>query len=314
MSQRVIKVGTRRSALAQVQTRLVISQLRELFPECRFVTVFLPTAADRDRQSGFHEFGITGVFTGEPEQFLIQGKVDVVVHSLKDLPTKLGSGLILASVPQRADPRDALCGATLAQLASGSKIGTGSLRRRAQLLALRPDLQIVPLRGNVPPRLRATRDARSLDAVMLAAAGLQRLGLEREIAEVLSPTIFPFAVAQGAIGLEARQSDEPILSMLKAIECVRSRSEVDAERSLLHALGAGCSLPVGVNCEWVGERLHLYGQITSLDGTQKIEANASDIASNAIGLGIQVANDLTKLGGAKLLDDAYRLHCAHSKL
>ena len=203
-----LRIGTRRSPLAMAQTNHVMGLIREKFPETEFTLCQIATIADRDRVSEFHQFGMVGVFAVEHEQQLVRREVDFVVHSLKDLPTTLHEGLVLASVPPREDPRDALCGATMATLREGARVGTGSLRRRAQILNLRPDVTVVPIRGNVGPRLAKIGGEDALDAVILAHAGLRRLGLDEASSEVLASDLFGYAVGQGALGLEARADDQ----------------------------------------------------------------------------------------------------------
>lgn len=295
------------------QTNFVIGSIKAKFPEIEFEIRSISTVADRDRISEFHQFGMVGVFTSEHEEQLLRGDVDFVVHSLKDLPTDVRAGLVLASVPEREDPRDVLCGATWKGLRPGALVGTGSLRRRAQILGLRPDVTVVPIRGNVGPRLAKIEGDDALDAVILAQAGLKRLGLVDEMNEVLDPILFPYAVSQGALGLEAREKDSHILEVLQAIQCDRTRAEVDAERVMMHALGAGCSLPVGAFSHWKQGRLILQAQITSLNGEQRVIAVEDEPADKAYELGLATAERLKVLGGARILDESYREFCAHFK-
>lgn len=308
------KVGTRRSPLALAQTNYIIGLIKAKHPETEFTIVTIATMADRDRVSEFHQFGITGVFSTEHEDQLIRREVDFVVHSLKDLPTDLREGLVLAAVPDREDPRDALCGSTLSGLREGARIGTGSLRRRAQMISLRPDVEIVPIRGNVGPRLQRTEGADGLDAVILASAGLKRLGLDTAVSENLDPTRFPYAVAQGALGIEARAEAGELLAILKDIENPQVRAEVDAERAMMHALGAGCSLPVGALCTWSDGNLTLTAQVTSLDGSEHILAQETSSAEDAERMGAAAGAMLRAKGGVKLLETSYRDFCGHFKL
>jgi hydroxymethylbilane synthase len=309
-----LRIGTRRSALAQTQTRHVISLIKAKHPDVECDVKLIMSVADRDRKSEFHEFKMTGVFTTEHEESLVRNDVDIVVHSLKDLPTKLMDGLVLAAVPTREDPRDAICGLKLADLKKGARVGTASLRRKAQIMALRPDVEVVPIRGNLQPRLNRTKGADKLDAVILAAAGLARLDLADQIAEVMDATLFPYAVGQGALGVECRADDQAIIDILADIQCSKARIEVDAERALLHALGAGCSLPVGVWTEWQGNQLTLSAQITALNGQEKILATVSGPASDPVALGIKTSDQLRDKGGAALLESTYRDLVAHFKL
>jgi len=300
-----LRIGTRRSPLAMAQTRHVMDLIQAKHPDTEFTLCPITTIADRDRSSEFHEFGMVGVFAVEHERQLTSNEVDFVVHSLKDLPTTLHEGLVLACVPEREDPRDALCGATLASLSRGAKVGTGSLRRRAQILNLRPDVQVVPIRGNVGPRLARIEGEDSLDAVILAQAGLRRLGLDTASAEVFEPTTFPYAVGQGALGLEARAADTAVIEILQSIQCPQARAEVEAERAMLHALGAGCSLPVGASASWREGRLVLQGQVTSVEGSERVVAGSSAAPERARELGLSVAETLKERGGSAILEKSY---------
>lgn len=310
----LLRVGTRRSPLAMTQTNFVIGAIQAKFPEVEFEIRPISTVADRDRVSEFHQFGMIGVFTSEHEEQLLRKEVDLVVHSLKDLPTLLRDGLVLASVPEREDPRDALCGSTLDALPQGARVGTGSLRRRSQILSLRPDVTVVPIRGNIGPRLAKIEGEDALDAVILAQAGLERLGLGAKVTEFLDPRSFPYAVGQGALGLQARAEDDAIIEILRAIECRKTRAEVDAEREMMHALGAGCSLPVGAFCEWEGDRLSLLAQITSLDGADRVVATEAGPAERACEIGLAAADTLKRRGGEKILQSSYREFCSHFKM
>jgi hydroxymethylbilane synthase len=289
--------------------------LQAKFPSAEFTIKFTSSVADRDRVSEFNQFGSTGLFTQEPEEHLIRNECDLVVHSLKDLPTKVMDGLVLAAVPEREDPRDVVCGTKLDDLKPGARVGTASLRRRAQILALRPDLEIVPIRGNLQPRLGKLKGPNGLDAVILAAAGLKRLGLEADVAEYLDPQRFPYSVGQGALGVECRLSDPNIIAMLETIQCTKSRAEVEAERAMLHTLGAGCSLPVGVVSRWEeGGWLSIAAEVTALDGSDRIKANASGKREEARSIGVAVGEALKAKGGTKLLEESYRSHLPHFKL
>jgi hydroxymethylbilane synthase len=296
------------------QTNYVIGLIKQAYPEIAFEIRSASTIADKDRVSEFHQFGMVGVFTSEHEEQLLQGNVDFVVHSLKDLPTTLRDGLMLAAVPGREDPRDALCGATLAELPQGARVGTGSLRRRAQILSLRPDVAVVPIRGNIGPRLAKIEGEDGLDAVILARAGLSRLGLADATSDVLQPDQFPYAVGQGALGIEARARDTAIVDVLQAIECKQARAEVDAERAMMHALGAGCSLPVGAFANWQDGRLSLLAQITSLDGRERLVAVKEGEAGQAVEIGLAAAEELKAAGGSKILATSFREYGSHYKL
>src|SRR5580658_1179686 len=238
-------------------------------PVVRFKAKSVMTVGDKDRKTPLRTLGggAGGVFTSQLEQELLDGRVDIAVHSLKDLPTAPPDGLALAVTPPRADPLDALCGSTLAGLRPGARVGTGSARRIAQLKALRPDVEVVPIRGNVPPRLAKLKSG--LDAVILAAAGLYRLGLEDAITELLDPALFPPSPGQGALAVQVRAGDRELLEMLNAYGDPDADAAVRAERALLGELHSGCSVPVGALATRREGELTLNAQVTSLDGSNQ---------------------------------------------
>jgi hydroxymethylbilane synthase len=246
----LIRVGSRGSRLAVAQARLVADRL----PGSTLVTV--STAGDRDRDGRFDQIdGGRGVFTGDLERALLEGRVDVAVHSAKDLTDRLPDGLVIAAVPQRADPRDACCGpfASLDEIPAGARIGTSSARRSGLLRALRPDLQVVPLRGNVETRL-AKLDGGAADAIILAAAGLERLGLSDRIGFHLDPAVFVPEAGQGALAVQVRAGDERLVSEL---DHPPSHAELDAERATVAELGGGCTVPVAAHAWHEEGRLRL---------------------------------------------------------
>jgi hydroxymethylbilane synthase len=241
-----IRIGTRGSRLARWQADWVAERLRRLNPRLRVELIEIKTHGDRDRNSPLAAIGGVGLFTKEIQRAVRDGSVDVAVHSLKDLPTKGLDELLLAAVPAREDAADALISPeyqTLVGLPQGARVGTGSPRRRAQLLFLRPDLQVTSLRGNVETRLNQALDGR-LDAVMLAWAGLHRLGLERHITQRLDPSEFLPAVGQGALGIECRGDDVVTIAVLQPLDDSMTRRAVLAERAALAALEGGCTLPM----------------------------------------------------------------------
>ena len=238
-------------------------------PVVRFKARSVMTGGDRDRKTPLRNLGggEGGVFTTQLEQELLAGRVDIAVHSLKDLPTAPPEGLVLAVTPPRADPLDALCGSTLEDLRPGARVGTGSARRVAQLKALRPDVEVVPIRGNVPPRLAKIKSG--LDAVILAASGLRRLGLDDAITELLDPALFPPAPGQGALAVQVRAGDHELLEMLNAFGDPDADAAVRAERALLGELHGGCSVPVGALAVRRDGVLSVSAQVTSLDGRER---------------------------------------------
>ncbi|MEI6571523.1 MAG: hydroxymethylbilane synthase [Actinomycetes bacterium] len=236
-SDRVLRIATRGSALALWQAERVAEMLGS-----RSELVIIETRGDQDTTSPIHAIGGTGVFVKEVQEAVLRGEADLAVHSAKDLPAITMEGLILAAVPERADARDALVGSRLDKLPQGARIGTGSVRRRSQLAAIRPDLEFGELRGNIGTRLGKAAD---FDAIVVAAAALDRLGLGDRIAERLEPSVMLPQVAQGALGVECRVDDAEALVALAAIDDAIAHLAVKAERAFLAALGGGCDVPVG---------------------------------------------------------------------
>ncbi len=259
------------------------------------------TSGDRDRKTSLRDLGGGGggLFTTQLEQELRAGRVDIAVHSLKDLPTAPPDGLVLAVTPPRADPLDALCGSTLAGLRPGARVGTGSARRVAQLKALRPDVEVVPIRGNVPPRLGRLKTG--LDAVILASSGLRRLGLDDAITELLDPSLFPPSPGQGALAVQVRAADGELLAMLNAFGNADADAAVRAERALLGELHDGCSVPVGAYATASGGVLTLSGQVTSLDGRRRVAGAVTGTDPDAAGK--QLAGLLRERGADAILDE-----------
>lgn len=281
----------------------MVRELIDLLSGCpvvQFKSRPVMTDGDRDRRTALRALGggNGGVFTSVLEQELRAGRVDVAVHSLKDLPTAAPDGLVLAVTPRRADPLDALCGSTLEGLRPGARVGTGSARRLAQLKALRPDVNVVPIRGNVPSRLAQLKSG--LDAVILAAAGLRRLGLDDAITELLDPALFPPSPGQGALAVQVRDNDHELLEMLSAFGDPGADAEVRAERALLGALHGGCSVPVGAYASCRDGMLTIAAQVTSLDGRHRVTATATGTDPEATGA--HAAVELRERGAEAILD------------
>ena len=297
LSARPLRAATRASALARRQTSIVAGLLSET---CGVASepVVVSTTGDRQADTPIHAMGGKGVFVKEVQAAVLDGRADIAVHSAKDLPSSTPAGLVLAAVPGRGDPRDALVGCPLAELAPGATVATGSVRRRAQLAWLRPDLAFAELRGNIATRLNK---ASGFDAIVMAAVALQRLGLEPEVLDVLEPDVLVPQVGQGAIAVECRAGDRALLETLAAIEHEPSRRAVDAERAFLAELGGDCSLPAGAHAtDAPGGGLELTGLLASLDGRTLIRDTRRGREPETLGRAI-ARHLLDDCGGRMLL-------------
>ena len=303
MSARTLRIGTRGSALALWQAHEVATRIAAQPGAPPVELVQIRTSGDAQREIPLWQARGRAFFTREIDQALLEQTVDIAVHSLKDLPTQLEAGVALAALLPRADARDALVsrsGAALAALPAGARIGTSSLRRRAFLARLRPDAVLLELRGNVPTRIERLRRG-DYDAIVLAAAGLMRLGLAQHVSEYLSAESFPPAVAQGVIGVCARSSDADALRWLAALDDREARLAASAERSLLEHLQGGCQVPLGALATVQGDALTLTACVCSLDGTRHLAAQARATAGEADALGKRVAEQLLARGAAALM-------------
>ena len=290
-----MKLGTRGSQLAQWQAEWVRARLAALGVNAEIVII--KTRGDHEMDRPLHELEGKGFFTKEIEDALLAHQIDVAVHSLKDLPTQLPAGLALAAVPARHDPREALVGGTrLSDLPPGARVGTSSLRRVTQVRYLRPDLEVVSLRGNVPTRVRKAESHEGCDAALLALAGLERLSLGERATPIDPLEVMP-APGQGALGLEIRADDRKTRETLKPLGDPASERAVQAERALLAALGGGCQAPVAA---WVDER-RLFGRVTASDGAVQLTASADIDAARPQKAGEAVARLLEAEGAASLL-------------
>lgn len=272
-SDRQFRVGTRMSRLAQVQTEMALAAMSGARPDARFEVTGVTTVGDRDRTVAITALG-DGVFTNELEASLLDGTIDLAIHSLKDLPTALPDGLCLAAVLTREDPRDALVSRddkSLADLPPGARIGTSSPRRAAQLLARRPDLEIVLLRGNVDTRVRKVLEDGDADATVLAVAGLKRLDMEQVITEIFEPDVVMPAIGQGFLAIEVRSDDEDTLALAKAAQDDTARRCADAERAFLSAVGGGCKAPLGAYATIRQHTMTMIGMVATLNGGTLIE-------------------------------------------
>jgi hydroxymethylbilane synthase len=295
-----IRLGTRASLLARWQAEWVAARLREFGVEVELVPV---TTSGDQQQTPIGAIGGTGVFTKEIQRELVEGRIDLAVHSLKDLPTEPAPGLLLAAVPERAPAGDVLVSAkypSLDQLPPGAVVGTGSLRRRAQLLHVRPDLRMEDIRGNVDTRLRKVGQG-DYDAIILAEAGLRRLGMDDRISQILPlATVLP-AVGQGALGLETRSDDQAARRAVAPLDHAATHQAVLAERAMLDALQGGCLAPIAAYARIEGDRLRLAGRVFAVDGARMVEADEVAPAADAAQLGRRVAEALLAQGAAELI-------------
>ena len=291
-------IGSRGSQLALWQARWVAAQL----PGARIEVI--KTTGDKITDVPLSTAGTKALFTKEIEEALIEGRIDLAVHSLKDMPVEIDLRLTIAAIPAREDVRDALLGCTLAELPQGATVGTSSLRRAAQLRHLRPDLRVENLRGNVDTRLRKLDEGR-YRAIVLAAAGLRRLSLEARISELLDPELMCPAIGQGALAIQTRAEDEQTREALAFLDDAAARAETTAERAMLAELGGGCQVPVGGSARLRNGRIQLTGVVAFPDGSQLIRAAAEGPASEAVAVGRMAAQDLLAHGAGKILEQVY---------
>jgi len=300
-------IGTRKSALALWQSEFVRAELTRSFPGITVELKHVVTSGDKtqDSNAAIPLIGGKGLFTAELEECLLNGEIDLAVHSLKDLPTVVASDFAIGAIPSRGPIEDVLIsrnGKVLAELPNGAVVGTSSVRRSSQLLHLRPDLKIAMIRGNVDTRLRKLRaEGGEYDAIVLARAGLVRLGLDREITQVLSDHEMLPAPGQGALGIECRAQDPELLGMLQRLHDRSSAAEVSAERVFLHKLGAGCNTPVAARATVLGENIAFVGRCLSPDGARVIEVEGKGTADGAEALGSEMAHQALSRGFRDLM-------------
>jgi len=302
----VLRIGTRGGELATWQAAEVARLIVAAHPEAAVDIRVIRTTGDREASTPVAQIGGAGVFTREIETALQEGAIDIAIHSLKDLPTQLGEGLALAAIPERADPRDALVatpGIRLEHLPPGARIGTSSMRRRSQLLARHPHLSMLDIRGNVPTRL-AKLDRGEYDALVLARAGLLRLGLDSRAAEIIEPDVVLPAPGQGALAVESRADDEWVIALLQAIEHAPTRLATSAERALLARVEGGCQAPVGALGTWSDDALNLIGVVASVDGRRLVRAGSRTLIrsdADAARAGADLADRLLRDGAEDIL-------------
>lgn len=297
----MLVIASRGSQLALWQARWVSAQLMARGHECRIEII--KTTGDKITDVPLAKVGTKGLFTKEIEEALLDGRAHLAVHSLKDLPTELPEGLVLAAVPEREDARDAVVGKRLADLPPGAKVGTSSLRRSAQLRKLRPDVVVESIRGNLDTRLRKL-DEGQYDAILLAAAGLKRLGWADRIAEILPADVMCSAVGQGALAIETRSSGAGF-DAVQMLDHGATNAAVMAERGVLGALGGGCQVPIGAYATVTEGRVHLLGLVASPEGTEVIRAEAEGPADLAEELGRRLGAELLERGAKRILEAVY---------
>ncbi len=303
-------IGTRGSKLALYQAELVKAKLAQNFPLLRFTWVRIKTSGDMIRRSAADPFSTKRVYTQEIEDALLRKEIDLAVHSAKDLAVELPEGLGIGAVLEREDPRDCLIsreGKKLSELPLGARVGTSSLRRRLQLLRLHPELVVEDLRGNVDTRLRRLEEG-VVDALVLAYAGLKRLGLTESVTEVFSDEKFYPAPCQGAIAVETRSQDPEVQELVRPLNHSQSAFRVACERAFLKRLEGGCQLPCGVSTRLEGEekRLVAAGILWSLDGRQWAEAKLEAVPQDAQSIGVRLAEEILAQGGEKILHGMHR--------
>jgi hydroxymethylbilane synthase len=304
-----IRIGTRGSALALWQAEWVKSELEKKYPSMTVTLIKIKTTGDKILDVPLAKVGGKGLFVKEIEEAMLSGEIDIAVHSMKDVPTLLPDGLHLVAITKREDPRDALLSrgkVKFGDLPIGAKIGTSSLRRQAQLMHARPDLVVQQLRGNVDTRLRKLKEGQ-FDAIILAAAGVKRLGLAEHIAEYLSPEISLPAIGQGALGIECRVDDQELNEGVAFLNDSDTRTCVIAERALLRKLEGGCQVPIAGYGQIRNGKLHLAGLVGSVDGKRIIKDSIEGDPTRAEELGAMLAEKLLSQGAAAILKEVYNI-------
>lgn len=307
-----IRIGSRGSLLALWQAHWVKGRLEERYPGLKVEIIKIKTTGDKILDVPLAKVGGKGLFVKEIEEALLRGEVDMAVHSMKDVPTDLPKDLYISAILEREDPRDALIigqrvkgkGQRFKDLPKGARIGTSSLRRSSQLLNIRADLKIVQLRGNLDTRLRKL-DEGQFDAIILAAAGVKRLGLEDRITELLTPDVILPAIGQGAIGIETRVDDKETNGMTTSLNHRETSLAVQAERAFLKRLGGGCQVPIAGYGEIKGNSLNLIGLVGRIDGSEIIKDSIKGHIDEYEKLGIRLAEGLLSMGAKGILDEVY---------
>ncbi len=303
-----LRIGTRGSQLALFQANWVKDQLIHAHPDLKVSLIKIKTTGDKIQDAPLTKIGGKGLFVKEIEEALIQRRIDLAVHSIKDVPTQFPEGLHLSVITKREDPRDVFIsreGKTLKELAQGAKIGTSSLRRQAQLLHYRSDLELIPLRGNLDTRLKKLKTT-NLDGIVLALAGVKRLGFEEKITEIISTDVSLPAIGQGALGIETRQDDREIEEQIRLLNDKDSWIAVSAERSFLNKLEGGCQVPIAAFARIAGATLQIEGLVGTIDGKRVIRERLEGPIEAAELLGNKLADILLSKGAKAILDEVYQ--------
>lgn len=307
MTDRLFRIGTRGSLLALKQSGNIKAALESLWPGLRVELSVMKTTGDKILDVPLSKVGGKGLFVKEIEDALLAREVDLAVHSMKDVPAALPEGLVIGLIPPREDPRDVLItrhGSTISDLPEGAEVGTSSLRRAAQLRKLRPDLRISNLRGNLDTRLRKLQEG-LYDAIVLAAAGLLRMGWEDAISSYLDPEEFLPAIGQGALGIEVRIDDSEVLDLLAPLHHPETAVAVEAERAFLEKLEGGCQVPIGGYARVAGGQVELTGLVASPDGTEIFRKSGTAPIHEARSLGWRLAQEMLDAGAKRILDEVY---------
>ncbi len=303
-----LKIGTRGSQLALFQANWVKDQLVQTHPDLKVTLMKIKTTGDKIQDAPLAKIGGKGLFVKEIEEALLKNRTDLAVHSIKDVPTEFPKGLHLSVITKREDPRDVFIsrdGRMLKELAQGAKIGTSSLRRQAQLLRFRSDFELIPLRGNLDTRLKKLKTM-NLDGIVLAMAGVKRLGLEGEITEILPIEISLPAIGQGALGIETRMDDKDVEGQIRFLNDRDSSVAITAERAFLKKLEGGCQVPIAAYAQRIGATLQIDGLVGTVDGKRLLKHHLEGPIEDAESLGIQLAEVLLSQGAKEILDEVYR--------
>jgi len=308
MTPKELRIGTRGSQLALYQANWVKERLVQTYPSLKVTLITIKTTGDKIQDAPLAKIGGKGLFVKEIEEALIQKRIDLAVHSIKDVPTELPDGLHLSAITKREDPRDVFIskdGTLLKDLPQRAKIGTGSLRRQAQLLHFREDFELIPLRGNLDTRLKKL-ERMNLDGIVLAMAGVKRLGLEARITQIIPAEISLPAIGQGALGIETRKGDREVEEQIYFLDDPESAIAVSAERAFLKRLGGGCQVPIAAFAKLVDSNLWIDGLVGTVDGRRLVRHHLEGSLEKAESLGTELAEILLGKGGREILEEVYQ--------